>query len=133
MGPSRADEQLITTSLIAHGSGSFPGACSKWSEASDSRQTLPNAVRGASQRVCGKHSSEVTAEAQNTYACSIHTHTHRHLKMYEQMIRVSRGFRFIKKHRHIHASTSRETFKHNLTQQKLFVKGLTVSDCLGAN
>lgn len=73
MGPSRADEQLITTSLIAHGSGSFPGACSKWSEASDSRQTLPNAVRGASQRVCGKHSSEVTAEAQNTYACSIHT------------------------------------------------------------
>lgn len=65
-----------------------------------------------------------------------HTHavyTHRHLKMYEQMIRVSRGFRLIKKHRHIHASTSRETFKHNLTQQKLFVKGLTVSDCLGAN
>lgn len=30
----------------------FSWCHSKWSEASDSRQTLPNAVRGASQRVC---------------------------------------------------------------------------------
>lgn len=52
LGRSTADVQLITTSPTAHRPGSFSGACSKWSEASDSRQTLPNAVRGASQRVC---------------------------------------------------------------------------------
>lgn len=83
-GPSRADAQLITTSLIAHRSGRFPGACSKWSEASDIRQTLPNAVRGASQRACGNtrvrwrlHSCS-KLETQNTHI-SIKETRHRDL------------------------------------------------------
>lgn len=53
MGWSRADAQLITTSLIAHSSGSVPGVRSKWSEASDFRQTLPNAAEGPARRCVG--------------------------------------------------------------------------------
>lgn len=53
MGWSGADAQLITTSLIAHRSGSFPGVRSKWSEASDFRQTLPNAAEGPARRCVG--------------------------------------------------------------------------------
>lgn len=55
----------------------FPGACSKWSEASDNRQTLPSAVRGASQRVCGNtavrwrlHSCSKVGNIESTHNCA---------------------------------------------------------------
>lgn len=104
MGPSRADAQLISTSLTAHRSGSFPGACSKWSETSDSRQTLPNPVRGASQRVCGNTAvgwwllSFSKLEAKNTHTYSTWTYICRYINKSDEIcIETQTHFRVVPK------------------------------------